>query len=348
MGALVLRDVEKAFDGKVACSGIDLSINEGEFFTFLGPSGCGKTTILRLIAGFIKPNKGSIHLGDRDITHLHAEKRNVGMVFQNYALFPFLTVSENIAYGLRIRKRPGREVRATVGKYMEMMGLIGFESRSVSDLSGGEQQRVALARSLANEPKVLLLDEPLSNLDARLRDRMRGEIKSLQKRLGITTVFVTHDQTEALSLSDRIAVFEKGRCIQVGTPEEIYAYPDSAFVARFIGDTNLFEAVITDGRAVIGGELSLRVTAHPGPGKYISIRPQDISLATVDPGHPNTLGGRLETSQLNGVWIEHGIRAKGAFFRVCVLNTRGHGRHIRPGSEVFITLPEECISVLDR
>lgn len=348
MGALVLRDVEKRFDGVVACSGVNLSISEGEFFTFLGPSGCGKTTILRMIAGFIKPEKGSIHLGEREITHVDAEKRNVGMVFQNYALFPFLTVYENIAYGLKIQKRPAREIRATAGKYMEMVGLSGFEKRGISELSGGEQQRVALARSLATEPRVLLLDEPLSNLDARLRDRMRLEIKSLQKRLGITTVFVTHDQTEALTLSDRIAVFDKGRCEQVGTPQEIYSHPGNAFVARFIGDTNLFEAVVEEGRAVLSGGLALRLNTPSKEGRFVSIRPQDISLSITDPKEPNTFRGRLEETRLNGVWVEHIIEVKGTCFRAIVLNTMEHHLTIKPGDGVFLSIPEQSITLLDR
>lgn len=347
MGALVLRDVEKTFDGAAACSGVNLSINEGEFFTFLGPSGCGKTTILRLIAGFIRPEKGTIHLGDREITHVDAEKRNVGMVFQNYALFPFMTVAENIAYGLKIQKRSRREIRATVGQYMELVSLSGFEKRRISELSGGEQQRVALARSLATEPRVLLLDEPLSNLDARLRDKMRLEIKSLQKRLGITTIFVTHDQTEALTLSDRIAVFEKGRCEQVGTPQEIYSHPGNAFVARFIGDTNLFEAVVEEGRAVLPGGLTLRLNGSLKRGRFVSIRPQDISLSITDPKRPNTFRGRLEETQLNGVWVEYVMKVEGTSFRAIVLNTREEHLTIKPGDDLFLSIPEPSITLLD-
>jgi iron(III) transport system ATP-binding protein len=240
VGVVVLENVGKSYGEQPACTEINLDIQEGEFFTFLGPSGCGKTTILRLIAGFITPEKGSIFLGGKDITSLEPEKRDVGMVFQNYALFPFMTVRENIEYGLKIQKRPAGEIRKKTDHYLGMVGLEGYDHRQISELSGGEQQRVAFARSLAIEPQVLLLDEPLSNLDARLRDSMRAELSGLQKELGITTIFVTHDQTEALTMSDRLAVFSQGRCIQIGTPEQIYQQPANAFVAGFIGETNLF------------------------------------------------------------------------------------------------------------
>ena len=348
MGSLVLRDVAKYFDGVAACSEINLTIAEGEFFTFLGPSGCGKTTLLRLIAGFIRPDKGSIYLGGRAITHLAAERREVGMVFQNYALFPFLTVFENIAYGLKIQKKSKAEIRRAVGMYMEMMGLDGFEMRRISQLSGGEQQRVALARSLATEPKVLLLDEPLSNLDARLRDTMRMEIHSLQKRLGITTLFVTHDQTEALALSDRVALFERGCCEQVGTPQEIYSQPDSAFVARFIGDTNLFAARISEGRATLSGGLIFRLGSSKRKGCFVSIRPQDISLSMIPPSGPNIFCGTLKESQLNGMWVTHSIEVAGHIFRAVVLNTRTGSLKMCPGASVFLSIPEASITVLMR
>jgi ABC-type Fe3+/spermidine/putrescine transport system ATPase subunit len=346
VGALVLQNIHKTFNGTIACTDINLTIAEGEFFTLLGPSGCGKTTILRLIAGFIKSKKGSIHLGDRNITHLDAEKRPVGMVFQNFALFPFMSVKENIEYGLRVQKAPRSIIQHKVNHYLQLVGLSGFENRSISDLSGGEQQRVALARSLVIEPKVLLLDEPLSNLDARLRDKMRLEIKALQRKLGITTIFVTHDQTEALTMSDRIAVFDRGRSVQVGTPEEIYANPNSAFVARFIGDTNLFEVAIKDGKAHIADELTIDLPGTIRQGQYISIRPQDILLTTTDPGWQNTFKGRLQDTQLNGVWIEHFIAVNGIDFRVIVLNTNDHIPKMKPGQAVFISLKENGIKVL--
>ena len=346
MGAVVLRNIEKLYSNTIACTNINLSINEGEFFTFLGPSGCGKTTILRLIAGFVQPGNGTIHLGKRDITHLEAEKRQVGMVFQNYALFPFMTVAENIEYGLKIQKRSKKERADRVEKYTEMVGLAGFEHRNISELSGGEQQRVALARSLAIEPKVLLLDEPLSNLDARLRDRMRSEIKSLQKKLGITTIFVTHDQTEALTMSDRVAIFEKGRCIQIGSPEEIYANPTNSFVARFIGDTNLFAADIKNGKASLSDIVIIDLETQAS-GRFITIRPQDIVFATTQDNRENVFPARVESIQFNGISVEYSVKVHDIGFRLAILNTSTSRHDITVGADVHIAITDNCIRILE-
>jgi ABC-type Fe3+/spermidine/putrescine transport system ATPase subunit len=349
MGTLVLKNMEKNFDGKPACTDINLTINKGEFFTLLGPSGCGKTTTLRLIAGFITPCKGTIHLDGKDITELSPEERDVGMVFQNYALFPFLTVYENIEYGLKIQKKTSKEKKEIVTRYIKMIGLTGYEKREISELSGGEQQRVALARSLVVQPQILLLDEPLSNLDARLRDKMRFEIKSLQKKLGITTIFVTHDQTEALTMSDRIAVFDHGRIAQVGTPQEIYAEPHSAFVATFIGNTNLFEAQFTGKNALIAnGELSIHVNGTPKKGKFISIRPQDIFLSE-NPCRQqdcNMFKGRLKEIRFNGIWIDHIVSVPPVEFQVMVLNTTQKYWKYSPDDEVFIFFSENSVKIL--
>ena len=346
MGEVVLKDVEKSFDEVVACSRINLSVNTGEFFTLLGPSGCGKTTILRLIAGFIGPDRGSIFLNGQDITRVPAEKRKLGMVFQNYALFPYLNVYQNIEYGLTIQKLPAKQVKSTIMHYMEMTGLTGFEKRSVSELSGGEQQRVALARSLAIEPKVLLLDEPLSNLDARLRDKMRQEIKSLQRTLGITTIFVTHDQTEALTLSDRIAVINEGRVVQAGSPQDVYANPTTSFVAGFIGDTNLFEASFDRGEARFGADLRLRLSKSTPGGKFISIRPQDITLSVTPLDGPNVFQGRIEEVQLNGVWIDYLLEVNGTTLRAAALNSVGQRQVLKRGDTVFVSIPEEVGTIL--
>ncbi|SDU45127.1 ABC transporter ATP-binding protein [Desulfobacula phenolica] len=348
MKAVVLKNVEKSFNGTMACADISLSINRGEFFTFLGPSGCGKTTILRLIAGFIRPDKGKIFLKDKDITHLAPEKRKVGMVFQNYALFPFMSVSENIAYGLKIQKRPEKEIQEKLETYIAMVGMDGFEDRNIAELSGGEQQRVALARSLAIEPAVLLLDEPLSNLDARLRDRMRLEIKSLQKRLGITTIFVTHDQTEALTMSDRIAVFNKGRCIQTGTPEDIYANPVNSFVAKFIGDTNLFAVDMKNGNPCVCNDLLVRLNRPVlAQSKFISIRPQDIILSKKSDKKSNTFKGRVEDIQLNGTWIEYCIKVKGIDFKATALNTTANKLNITIFDDIYVSFETNSLKILD-
>jgi len=343
---VALKGVTRTFGDLAACSDVNLSIARGEFFTFLGPSGCGKTTILRLIAGFLAPQSGAILLNGRDITHLPPEKRQVGMVFQSYALFPYLTVAGNIEYGLKIRGLSGAQTRAAVERYLAMVGLSGFEGRDIAELSGGEQQRVALARSLAVEPRVLLLDEPLSNLDARLRDRTRLELKNLQKELGITTVFVTHDQSEALTLSNRIAVFNRGRVVQVGTPAEIYGRPKNGFVAGFVGDTNLLEADWRDGAAHTPGGLAIHVDAGGLQGKFLSIRPQDVVLSAAPEEGPNCFAGRVADVQLNGVWIEYQVRVNGTTLRAAVLNRIGGGFTPQPGDAVSVSLPPRGITVL--
>ena len=345
MEAVVLKNIEKAYGDTMACSEINLAINKGELFTFLGPSGCGKTTILRLVAGFIQPDKGTIHLGNQDITHLAAEKRQVGMVFQNYALFPFMTVADNIAYGLTVQKRSRQERTEKMAKYIEMVGLGGFEKRSVADLSGGEQQRVALARSLAVEPKVLLLDEPLSNLDAMLRDKMRTEIKTLQKKLGITTIFVTHDQTEALTMSDRIAVFDQGRCIQVGTPETIYAKPANSFVAGFIGETNLLPADIQDDTARLSSRVSIRLATRAA-GRFVSIRPQDINFCDNHDDGTNIFPAKVESRQCTGIAIEYRIRIHDIGLRLTTLNTAASRPDVKAGADVHIAIAGESVTIL--
>ncbi|MFH1139688.1 MAG: ABC transporter ATP-binding protein [Pseudomonadota bacterium] len=348
MGGVVLKDVEKSFGDVVVCSRVDLAIKSGEFFTLLGPSGCGKTTILRLIAGFITPNRGSILLDGKDITHVPAEKRNVGMVFQNYALFPHLSVYRNIEYGLALQKRPTKQVKAAIAHYMEMTGLKGLENRAISELSGGEQQRVALARSLAVEPRVLLLDEPLSNLDARLRGKMRQEIKSLQRALGITTVFVTHDQTEALTLSDRIAVLDKGRVVQTGDPQDIYDHPATSFVAGFIGDANLFKASFNHREARFGADMRVQLSRPAPDGKFISIRPQDIMLSAIPLDGPNVFQGRIEEVQLNGVWIDYLLEVDGTPLRAAALNSVRRRQALRRGDTVFLSIPEDAGAILAR
>ena len=345
MENVVLSNIEKRYGDAIACTDINLAINEGEFFTLLGPSGCAKTTILRLIAGFIQPDKGTLRLGNRDITHLAAERRQVGMVFQNYALFPFMTVAENIEYGLKIQKKSKKERTEKGAKYTEMVGLSGFEQRNISELSGGEQQRVALARSLAIEPKVLLLDEPLSNLDARLREKMMSEIKSLQQKLGITTIFVTHDQTEALTMSDRLAIFAKGRCIQIGPPQQVYAQPINSFVARFIGDTNLFAADVNNGTATLSERVSLNLKSKKA-GRFVSIRPQDITFSTPGDDVENIFPAKVASIQFNGISVEYSVKVHDLTFRLAVFNTATLGQDITIGSDVSIAIADKSITIL--
>jgi ABC-type Fe3+/spermidine/putrescine transport system ATPase subunit len=232
---LTLEHVSKYFGEVNAAFKIDLTINDGEFFTFLGPSGCGKTTTMRMIAGLESPSDGKILYDGKDVTRLPPFKRNTGMVFQNYALWPHMKVRENIAYGLEVRKTPKEEVDRKVQDVIDLVGLSGMGDRFPNQLSGGQQQRVALARVLIIEPDILLLDEPLSNLDAKLRVEMREEIKDIQRKLGITTIYVTHDQEEAMAVSDRIAIQDHGKIMQVGTPKDIYDKPENLFIATFIG-----------------------------------------------------------------------------------------------------------------
>jgi putative spermidine/putrescine transport system ATP-binding protein len=274
--AIKLDQVTKTFDGRVmAVDSVTLDIAAGEFFSLLGPSGCGKTTSLRMIAGFEHPDSGRVHVGGRDITDLPVHKRDMGMVFQSYALFPHRTVAENVAFGLRMREVPKPDIERRVAAALAQVALTGFEARKPGQLSGGQQQRVALARALVVEPPVLLCDEPLGALDRKLRQQMQFELKELQKRLGVTLVFVTHDQEEALAMSDRIAVMNKGRVEQVGTPTEIYERPRTRFVADFIGEINVLEE---------GGRLR-------------ALRPEKIRLVAADGAR---LSGRVETSNYLG------------------------------------------------
>ncbi len=252
MAQVTLNRLTKHFDDNPVVKGISLTVADGEFFSLLGPSGCGKTTILRMIAGFIFPTSGSVLFNDQDVTHVPANRRNTGMVFQNYALFPHMTVFENVAFGLRTRKVAAAETSDRVARALDLVGLAGLEQRPVPQLSGGQQQRVALARAVVIEPDLLLLDEPLSNLDAKLREETRDQIRELQTKLGITAIYVTHDQEEALAVSDRIAVMEEGECRQLDRPDAIYRRPANRFVAAFMGNMNLWEGVLKteEGRPV--------------------------------------------------------------------------------------------------
>src|SRR5215218_2381262 len=285
MSFLELTGVQKRFGNAVAVENFDLTMEKGEFVSFLGPSGCGKTTTLRMIAGFEQPSAGVITIDGQDVTYVPPTKRNVGMVFQSYALFPNMTVADNIGFGLKVRKRPSDQVRKRVGELLEIVNLPDKGQRYPYQLSGGQQQRVALARALAFEPTVLLLDEPLSALDAKIRVALRHEIRTIQRQLGITTVYVTHDQEEALSLSDRVVVMSDGRMEQVGTPFEIYNFPTTAFVASFVGTLNVLSATVVDadrGEVSVSGQhvlLAKGFDGTKGDEVRVAIRPEMGSLA---------------------------------------------------------------------
>ncbi len=298
--AIMLRDVQKVFGDFIALSDVSFDIADNEFFTLLGPSGCGKTTLLRMIAGFEATSAGTIHLYGDEIEDLPPDRRPVNTVFQNYALFPHMTVTENIGFGLQMLGWAAGDVTARVAEMVEMVRLGQFVHRRPSQLSGGQQQRVALARAMAPRPKVLLLDEPLSALDLKLRQEMRSELKRLQQETGITFIFVTHDQEEALSMSDRIAVMSAGRVQQIGAPQEIYRDPANRFVADFIGDTNLLDAVV---EAVGDGMLTCRLPdgevlhaprngagIRPGTAGTLSIRPESVVLSPEAPAGESLKG----------------------------------------------------------
>ncbi len=313
-GELSIRSLHKEFGGVAAIKDLDLDIRAGEFLCLLGPSGCGKTTLLRMIAGFEEPTAGVIELGSTDLTRMPAHKRPVNTVFQAYALFPHMTVAENVAYGLKQSRTPKKEIGQRVDEALTMVRMREFADRSPGQLSGGQQQRVALARALVNRPKVLLLDEPMSALDRKLREEMQVELKLLQKRLGITFIFVTHDQEEALAMSDRIVVMYDGRIQQVGSAEEVYTRPTNSFVAGFIGKQNFVEAVVVSDD---GGALRLRsvnnTTILPEPNAAgdpgaagrpvpsvgdtvrVAIRPETLRLRVADgvPSAPNAVLGRI-------------------------------------------------------
>ncbi len=363
MSFLRICSLYKTFNRVVAVNRLDLDIREGEFFTLLGSSGCGKTTTLRLLGGLEKPDEGEIYLGDRCLVSrgrnlfVKPEKRDMGMVFQSYALWPHMTVFENVAYPLKLRGVKGRDIRKKVAEALGLVGLEGYEERPAPALSGGQQQRVALARALIFSPRVLLLDEPLSNLDARLRDGMRLQIKALQRRLGVTVLFVTHDQIEGLSLSDRIGVMHVGRLEQVGTPEEVYYRPRTPFVRDFLGNTFVLTGrvaeVAADAVRLAVNEFpespmvsiplsSWQNTAHAGQEVVLAIRPEKIRLwSSVPEGTKNLLSTTLEAINFLGDRYEYTVKV-GSENRVVVLPAfESH----RPGSRVFLELRSEGISL---
>jgi spermidine/putrescine transport system ATP-binding protein len=348
-----LIDLAKRFGEVRAVDGISLDIRSGEFFSLLGPSGCGKTTTLRMIGGFEMPTAGRILLRDRDITADPPDKRPVNMVFQSYALFPHLDVGDNIGFGLRRRKVERSEIRPRVAEVLDLVGLAGYEKRRPNQLSGGQQQRVALARALVNRPNVLLLDEPLGALDLKLRKRLQLELKRIQGEIGITFVYVTHDQEEALTMSDRIAVMRDGRVEQLGTPEELYDRPTTRFVADFIGTTNLLTGAVESadaGGAVVrleGGDACVVTTGGLDIGRTVelSIRPESILLATTNGSHHGPvepLHGTVEQVAYLGSNVQYQVRTRGGL-PITVVAPRAQLRH-PIGTDVDITWsPDEAL-----
>lgn len=335
-----LSDVVKRFGSLEAVSHVSLAIRDGELFTLLGPSGCGKTTILRLIGGFHKADHGVITFGGRNVTGIPPYERNIGMVFQNYALWPHMTIFDNVAYGLKLKKVVKEKIAERVSNALGLVNLKGLEKRYPGELSGGQQQRVALARALVLNPEVLLLDEPLSNLDAKIRLQVRAEIRKLQKELAITTIYVTHDQEEALTLSDRIAVIEQGRLMQLGTPWDLYERPANPFVADFIGINNLIPGrvqettgggksvkVLTD-VGVLQGESDVRLA--DGDQCMLCVRPETASIGSQAATREgtNSISGMVGFASFIGNAVRYDVEiGSGFIFRVDIQNPRDHKPH---------------------
>ncbi len=337
-----LVNCQMAFDDEIVLDDINLYFNDKEFLTLLGPSGCGKTTTLRIIGGFIKPTGGDVLFDGERINDVPPHKRKVNTVFQKYALFPHLDVYENVAFGLRLAKLPEQEIDERVTQMLEIVSLKGFENRKVSQLSGGQQQRVAIARALVNRPKVLLLDEPLGALDLRLRKDMQNELKRIQQAMGITFIYVTHDQEEALSMSDTVVVMDKGRIQQIGTPEDIYNEPKNAFVADFIGESNILDGVMLEDRLVkFFGRKFKCVDAGFEKNEPVDvvIRPEDIDIVPPDDGH---LCGTVTSVTFKGVHYDTIVDFKG--FKWLIQTTDFN----EVGSYIGIRLEPEDIHIMHK
>lgn len=342
---VIIKDAVKRYGDFQALNGVSLDIKEGEFFTLLGPSGCGKTTLLRMIAGFNSIEGGQFYFGDTLINKVPAHKRDIGMVFQNYAIFPHLSVKDNVAYGLKARKVPKDQIESKVKEALELVQISHLADRKPNELSGGQQQRVALARAFVIEPGVLLMDEPLSNLDAKLRVQMRSVIKKLQKRLGITTIYVTHDQEEALAISDRIAVMKSGDIMQIGTPSEIYAKPQNPFVAGFIGVSNFLDCeVAQDGTVDIKGEIRVKIPMRRAySGKAIlSARPEQLFFS--EEGMP----GKILFSTFLGDFVEYEVRLDDGQELVINEYTKDHAEVFENGMDVRISFDPNRVSLYEK
>ena len=337
MARVEINSLKKAFGATVAVAGFSLDVADGEFVALLGPSGCGKTTVLRMIAGIASPDHGAIGFDDRRVDSLPPERRNVGLVFQSYALFPHMSVGDNVGFGLRMRRLPGAEIRRRVTESLKLVDLAAMGGRYPRELSGGQQQRVALARALVIEPDVLLLDEPLSNLDAKLREQLREDIRALQRRLGMTAIYVTHDQSEAMALADRVVLMNAGHIVESGQPRALYRTPRHRFTAEFLGHTNILPGNATAGWIKFPWGHVVRASngaQHAKGDVTLSVRPEDIRLRADDAGP-----GTVADVTFLGADVEHKIDLAGQIVRA--RSSGGNAAVLAPGTRVAIDLPTE-------
>jgi spermidine/putrescine ABC transporter ATP-binding subunit len=349
-GHIELRDVSKRFGDAAAVTALSLSVPKGEMVSLLGPSGCGKTTTLNLVAGFLQPDEGTILIGGKPVHDQPPYRRNLGMVFQNFALFPHLTVFQNVAFGLRMRGDRPAEIERRVREALAMVELSGFDNRYRGELSGGQSQRVALARAIVVEPIALLLDEPFSALDANLREQMRSEVRAIQQRIGITTIFVTHDQSEALAMSDRVVVMSRGRIEQAGTPQEIYNRSANTFVARFVGQMNLLKGVVVeksaDSAIVLAGQLRLEVgdarALTAGEAVTVGLRPESIRIVSED---QEGFAGSVTEAAFLGATTQCVVDVQGVQLKVQAQNSRRY-QPVGPGAPVKVAWNREDVHVV--
>jgi ABC-type Fe3+/spermidine/putrescine transport system ATPase subunit len=348
MSSLSIRSLYKSYGSATAVNGIDLEIEEGELVVLLGPSGCGKTTTLRCVAGLEQVTDGAILLNDRVVSQkgrsLPPERREIGMVFQSYAIWPHMTVTENIAFGLKLKKLPQAETDRKVQAALELVGLTGYSARHVSQLSGGQQQRVALARAMALEPRILLFDEPLSNLDAKLREKMRFELRQIQQRLGITSLYVTHDQQEAMVIADRIVLMRNGIIEQMGAPSDIYHKPATRFAAEFIGLANIYTGTASGSKVKLDGGPAMTASGEASGQVEVIFRPEEVAVSDTKPSGPNVFPCRVSESYFLGNATDLMLTVEGVEVRAQLSPARLYA----PGSELWITIRPEALILLPK